>query len=66
MTSSIHTCLWFHDGRGREAAQFYCTLIPGSWIEATFDIAGDGASWLINFTLGGEADGQATTILAST
>jgi len=54
MTSSIRTCLWFRDGRGREAAEFYCTLIPGSRIEATYEIAGDdGASWLIDFTLGG-------------
>ncbi len=53
MTSSIRTCLWFRDGRGREAAEFYCTLIPGSRIEATFDISGDGASWVIDFTLGG-------------
>lgn len=53
MTSSIRTCLWFRDGRGREAAEFYCALIPGSRIEATYDIAGDGASWLIDFTLGG-------------
>lgn len=53
MTSSIRTCLWFRDGSGREAAEFYCTLIPGSRIEAVFDIAGDGASWLIDFTLGG-------------
>ncbi len=53
MTSSIRTCLWFRDGRGREAAEFYCTLIPGSRLEATFDISGDGASWLIDFTLGG-------------
>jgi predicted 3-demethylubiquinone-9 3-methyltransferase (glyoxalase superfamily) len=53
MTNSIRTCLWFRDGRGREAADFYCSLIPGSRIEATFDIAGDGASWLIDFTLGG-------------
>jgi predicted 3-demethylubiquinone-9 3-methyltransferase (glyoxalase superfamily) len=53
MTSSVRTCLWFRDGRGREAAEFYCALIPGSMIEATFDISGDGASWLIDFTLGG-------------
>ena len=53
MTHSIRTCLWFRDGRGREAAAFYCALIPGSRVEATFDIAGDGASWLIDFTLGG-------------
>ena len=53
MTHSIRTCLWFRDGRGREAAAFYCALIPGSRVEATFDISGDGASWLIDFTLGG-------------
>jgi predicted 3-demethylubiquinone-9 3-methyltransferase (glyoxalase superfamily) len=53
MTHSIRTCLWFRDGRGREAAEFYCGLIPGSRIEAAFDISGDGASWLIDFTLGG-------------
>lgn len=53
MTNSIRTCLWFRDGRGREAAEFYCALIPGSRIEAVFDISGDGASWLIDFTLGG-------------
>ena len=54
MTSSIRTCLWFRDGRGREAAEFYCALIPGSRIEATYEIpAEEGASWLIDFTLGG-------------
>ncbi|HVI57754.1 MAG TPA: VOC family protein [Luteimonas sp.] len=53
MTSSIRTCLWFRDGRGREAAEFYCSLIPGSRVEAAFDISGDGGSWLIDFTLGG-------------
>ena len=53
MTSSIRTCLWFRDGRGREAAEFYCSLIPGIRVEATFDISGDGSSWLIDFTLGG-------------
>ena len=53
MPHSIRTCLWFRDGRGREAAAFYCTLISGSQIEATFDISGDGTSWLIDFTLGG-------------
>jgi len=53
MSHSIRTCLWFRDGRGREAAAFYCALIPGSRIEATFDISGNGDSWLIDFTLGG-------------
>jgi predicted 3-demethylubiquinone-9 3-methyltransferase (glyoxalase superfamily) len=53
MTNSIRNCLWFRDGRGREAAEFYCALIPRSRIEAIFDISGDGASWVIDFTLGG-------------
>ncbi len=54
MSSSIRTCLWFRDGRGREAAEFYCALIPGSRIEAIFEIAGDGgSSWLVDFTLCG-------------
>jgi predicted 3-demethylubiquinone-9 3-methyltransferase (glyoxalase superfamily) len=53
MTSTIRTCLWFN-GRGREAADFYCGLIPGSRIEATYEIVGEsGTSWLIDFTLGG-------------
>jgi predicted 3-demethylubiquinone-9 3-methyltransferase (glyoxalase superfamily) len=53
MANSIRTCLWFRDGRGREAAAFYCSLIPGSRVETTYDISGDGTSWLIDFTLGG-------------
>ncbi|MDP3252257.1 MAG: VOC family protein [Hydrogenophaga sp.] len=36
MTSSIRTCLWFRDGRGREAAEFYCSLISGSRVESAF------------------------------
>jgi predicted 3-demethylubiquinone-9 3-methyltransferase (glyoxalase superfamily) len=53
MASTIRTCLWFN-GRGREAAGFYCALIPGSRIEATYEIVGEsGTSWLIDFTLGG-------------
>jgi predicted 3-demethylubiquinone-9 3-methyltransferase (glyoxalase superfamily) len=54
MTSSIRTCLWFHDGRGREAAEFYCSLIPGSRIEKAFHgDAGHGAFSVIDFSLGG-------------
>ncbi len=54
MTYSIRTCLWFRDGRGREAAAFYCSLIPGSRIEKTY--AGDngqGGFSVIDFSLGG-------------
>jgi predicted 3-demethylubiquinone-9 3-methyltransferase (glyoxalase superfamily) len=53
MANKISTCLWFRDGRGREAAEFYCSLVPGSHVDAVYDISGDGNGWLIDFTLGG-------------
>jgi predicted 3-demethylubiquinone-9 3-methyltransferase (glyoxalase superfamily) len=54
MANSIRTCLWFRDGRGREAAEFYCSLIPGSRVERTFSSdAGHGAFSVIDFSLGG-------------
>lgn len=43
--SKVRTCLWF-DGKGREAAEFYVSLIPNSEIESadgvitTFHLAG--------------------------
>jgi predicted 3-demethylubiquinone-9 3-methyltransferase (glyoxalase superfamily) len=52
MTSSIRTCLWFRDGRGREAAEFYCTLIPGSRVEFVF-VGEAGHGTIIDFSLGG-------------
>jgi predicted 3-demethylubiquinone-9 3-methyltransferase (glyoxalase superfamily) len=56
MSSTIRTCLWFRDGRGREAAEFYCSLIPESRIERTFSgDAGHGPFSVIDFTLGGTA-----------
>ena len=54
MASSIRTCLWFRDGRGREAAEFYCSLIPGSRVETAFvGDAGQGTFSVIDFSLGG-------------
>ncbi len=54
MTNSIRTCLWFRDGRGHEAAAFYCALIPGSKVERTFTgDAGQGTFSVIDFKLGG-------------
>jgi predicted 3-demethylubiquinone-9 3-methyltransferase (glyoxalase superfamily) len=54
MANSIRTCLLFRDGRGREAAEFYCSLIPGSRVEKTFSSdAGYGAFSVIDFSLGG-------------
>lgn len=35
MTHAIRTVLWFN-GRGREAAEFYCSLIPNSRIDGLF------------------------------
>ncbi len=54
MANLIRTCLWFRDGRGREAAEFYCSLIPGSKVERAFSAhAGQGTFTLIDFSLGG-------------
>lgn len=54
MTSSIRTCLWFQDGRGQEAAEFYCSLIPGSRVENCFHgDNGFSAFSVIDFSLGG-------------
>ncbi len=54
MTHTIRTCLWFRDGRGREAAEFYCSLIPGSRVERAFSAyEGQGTFTLIDFSLGG-------------
>lgn len=54
MTSSIRTCLWFQDGRGQEAAEFYCSLIPDSRVERCFHgDNGYSAFSVIDFSLGG-------------
>lgn len=57
MTRPIRTVLWFN-GRGREAAEFYVSLIPNSRMDASFgsDAGGpDGATHfeVIDFTLNG-------------
>lgn len=54
MTHNIRTCLWFRDGRGPEAAKFYCSLIPGSRVERSHGAdAGMGAFTVTDFTLAG-------------
>ena len=54
MAHSIRTCLWFEDGRGPEAAAFYCALIPGSRVERSFAFDnGQGQSSITDFSLGG-------------
>ena len=54
MAHSIRTCLWFENGRGPEAAAFYCSLIPGSRVERSFGAdAGMGSFSVTDFLLGG-------------
>jgi predicted 3-demethylubiquinone-9 3-methyltransferase (glyoxalase superfamily) len=54
VTASIRTCLWFRDGRGPEAAAFYCALIPGSRVERVFRFGNEyGQHSVTDFTLGG-------------
>ena len=54
MAHNIRTCLWFQDGRGPEAAAFYCALIPNSRVERRFGAdAGMGPFSVTDFTLAG-------------
>lgn len=59
MTESVRTVLWFN-GRGHEAATFYCSLIPNSRIESQFTTEQGGPDGnqpfsLIDFSLAGAA-----------
>ncbi|MGQ0564820.1 MAG: VOC family protein [Gemmobacter sp.] len=54
MGHPVRTVLWFRDGRGQEAAAFYCSLLPDSQVERVFTgDAGMGAFSVIDFTLSG-------------
>jgi predicted 3-demethylubiquinone-9 3-methyltransferase (glyoxalase superfamily) len=54
MANAIRTCLWFRDGRGREAADFYCALIPNSRVERMFPTEpGTMGFTVVDFSLGG-------------
>jgi predicted 3-demethylubiquinone-9 3-methyltransferase (glyoxalase superfamily) len=57
MTLTIRTVLWFNTG-GREAAEFYCNLIPKSRIESSYSSERGGPDGnmhfeVIDFTLNG-------------
>ena len=59
MDHPVRTVLWFND-RGREAAAFYCALIPDSRVEGVFAYSDGGANGdmsgeVIDLTLGGVA-----------
>ncbi len=51
LQSKVRTCLWF-DGRAREAADFYVSLLPDSRIDEAFG-EGEGEPLVIEFTLAG-------------
>lgn len=48
----VRTCLWF-DKRGEEAANFYVTLLPDSYIERVYHPDPAGKVLIVNFTLRG-------------
>jgi predicted 3-demethylubiquinone-9 3-methyltransferase (glyoxalase superfamily) len=57
MTHDIRTVLWFN-GRGREAAEFYCSLIPNSRVEGSYSSNNGGPDGnmffeVVDFTLNG-------------
>lgn len=51
----VHTCLWFN-GQGRQAAELYTSLVPGSSITGGTPNPGDpaGEPLVVEFTLGGQ------------
>ena len=58
MTDKITTVLWF-DHVGKEAAEFYCSLLPDSHVDEVIAApsdnpsGGEGAELVVNFTLAG-------------
>ncbi len=48
----VRTCLWF-DKEGKEAAEFYVSLLPDSHIETAFAPGQDGPPLIVEFTLAG-------------
>lgn len=50
--SKVRTCLWFEKG-GREAAEFYVSLLPFSAIDAVLDHGNPDDPMVVEFTLHG-------------
>lgn len=50
VAAKVRTCLWFNNN-GHEAATFYVSLIPNSFVETKF--SPDKPPIMVNFTLGG-------------
>ncbi|MEY8841058.1 VOC family protein [Cribrihabitans sp. XS_ASV171] len=50
--TTVRTCLWY-DGRAEEAAELYCSLLPGSRIEEVKRPGPVASAILVHFTLNG-------------
>ncbi len=48
----VRTCLWF-DKQGAEAAEFYVSLLPDSYIESAFTPDIGGPPLIVEFTIAG-------------
>ena len=48
----LRTCFWF-DNQGEEAAQFYVSLLPDSYIEKVYRPDPDAPALIVEFTLAG-------------
>lgn len=51
LKQKVRTCLWF-EGNGREAAEFYVSLLPDSYIDEKFAVFED-EPLVVEFTLAG-------------
>lgn len=52
ISNKVRTCLWF-DNQGEEAANFYVSLLPDSYIETKSYPNDDGVALVVEFTLAG-------------
>jgi predicted 3-demethylubiquinone-9 3-methyltransferase (glyoxalase superfamily) len=52
LKSKVRTCLWFEKG-GREAAEFYVSLIPDSMMDSVLDHHSPKDPMVVEFTLAG-------------
>lgn len=53
LQQKVRTCFWFN-GRGLEAARFWCTLLPDSHIDEAFSQLAEGEDpMVVEFTLAG-------------
>lgn len=52
LTAKVRTCLWFEKG-GREAAEFYVSVIPDSRIDTVLDHHSRADPMVVEFTLAG-------------